>query len=172
MGSGRFADAPASPPDSGSAVSVIDDLDRHLDHNDDLAAASIPMGMFLAWAVNHHLVDESALAEHERSLLRVRFREMRGSELIVTLGGRLETSMFSAQGLRFVEGYYDRYLDELHGLFADPYAIRDDWEHYDRVAGMLTQRFRGARSRGATVKLGQKIKAGWRKLFGAKNGDE
>lgn len=103
------------------------------------------MGMFLAWCVNMNLVSERLLQRAEPLVLRVRYREITGSELLVAgCGGRLESRDFSPAGNAFCERYYAQYLDDYRQAFgADIYNVRDDWEQYDRLAPTLTAHLLG-----------------------------
>ena len=131
---------------------LYDSLDAHIARAGDMARAYAPMGQLLAWAVNLRLVDEGALLEHESLLLRIRFREALGSELLVACGGDLSSDLFNAEGQRFLVGYYPSYLAdyaEALELGDDPYAAAENWTNYDKVAGVLTRRYMGAPARGA-----------------------
>ena len=122
-----------------------DTLQRHLSAGADLAQAAVPMGFFLSWSVNLRLFAEAQHLEHESLLLRIRFREAHGSELLVACGGDLSASMFTAEGVRFVENYYSRYLDDFERCFAtDLYAVEESWDNYERIADVLTRAYMGA----------------------------
>ena len=66
---------------------IYDDLDRHIAEAGSIEKAAVPLGMYLAWCVNLQLVGECLHVESERALLRVRYREMRGSDLLVSACG-------------------------------------------------------------------------------------
>lgn len=129
----------------------FDDLGRHLAAAGSIDRAAVPLGMYLAWCANHQLLSP-ALQDHAGTLvLRVRFREVTGSELLVAgCGGCLGAEHLDAEGRAFTEAYYGRYLDDFRSIFgADPYGVRDDWDHYDRIAPLLTRQlmsFRGGSS--------------------------
>jgi hypothetical protein len=133
-------------PVTGSELKaeIYDDLDNHLPYTADIACAAIPMGMLFAWCVNLHLVNEQALAEHERTLLRVRMHECLGSELLVACGGSLRREYFNPQGRAFLDTHYAAYMDDFRHLFGeDCYAITDDWDNYARLAKVLTAKLMG-----------------------------
>jgi hypothetical protein len=127
---------------------IFDDIGLHLEQARSFDRAVVPLGMYLAWCANHQLLSES-LAERAADLvMRVRFREITGSELAVAgCAGVMAAEHLSGEGRAFTEHYYPGYLDEFRAEFgADPYAVRDDWDHYDRIAPKLTRalmRFRG-----------------------------
>jgi hypothetical protein len=132
---------------------VYDDLDRHLREAGSIERAAVPMGMYLAWCANLQLVSRGLMDEAEQLLLRVRYREVTGSELLVGgCAGRLESRWLNDDGCRFTDEYYGYYLDDFASVFgADIYAVKDDWAHYDRIASVLTKRYmygrRGGRRR-------------------------
>ena len=107
----------------------------------DIAEAAKAMGMLLAWAINHQLVDETKLSEHEQTLLRIRYGEVQGSTLLVALGGDLNKDIFSAKGKKFMDRYYPNYLADLSALFGHPHNFEDNQDSYARIAGMLTKAF-------------------------------
>lgn len=135
-----------------------------------MVRAYAPMGQLVAWAVNLRLVDEAAMLEHEGLLLRIRFREARGSELLVACGGDLARELFNADGQRFLDGYYDAYLGDYAqalGLGEDPYTAEEDWANYDKVAAVLTRRYMGGPPRRANPLAGalSRISNGIRRLW-------
>jgi len=120
---------------------VYDDVGLHLEAASSFDRAAVPLGMYLAWCANHQLLSET-LAEHAAGLvMRVRFREITGSELAVAgCAGVLAAEHLSTEGRAFTEHYYPSYLDEFRAEFgSDPYAVEDDWDHYDRIAPRLTR---------------------------------
>ena len=129
-------------------MAVHDDVARHLAEAGTFERAAVPLGMYVGWLAQHHLLSD-ALSEAAGSLVtRVRYREITGSELALSgCGGVLESQHLNAEGQAFTEHYYPRYLDEFREEFGgDPYAVADDWDHYDRISPRLTRalmRFRG-----------------------------
>jgi len=147
-----------------NAALVIDDVGRHLPAAGSFDRAAVPLGMFVAWLAQHQLLSE-ALCEAAGSLVtRVRFREITGSELLLSgCGGALEAEHLSAEGLAFTEHYYERYLDDFRNVFgADVYAVRDDWDHYDRLAPAITAALMGFRGRGRRRAAEEKWWKFWR----------
>ena len=122
---------------------IYDNLDNHLTEAGSIEKAAVPMGMYLAWCVNLQLVGGQLHIEHERALLRVRYREMRGSELLVSAcGGTLRSEYLNDGGRAFADRYYAKYLDDFRDLFeVSPYEVEDDWPHYDKIATVLTERY-------------------------------
>ena len=122
---------------------IYDDLDNHIAVAGSIEKAAVPMGMYLAWCVNLQLVAERLHVENERALLRLRYREMRGSDLLVSAcGGTLRSEDLNDAGRAFTDRYYASYLDEFRAVFGSiPYEVEDDWPHYDKIAPVLTERY-------------------------------
>lgn len=126
---------------------TYDDLDQHLPAAGSIERAAIPMGMYLAWCVNLNLVSVELMERAEQAVLRVRYREITGSELLVAgCGGALDSRWFNPAGIAFCDRYYERYLDDYRGVFGNAiYAVSDDWDHYDRLAPVLTEHLYGGK---------------------------
>ncbi len=92
---------------------VYDDLDNHLGKAADLAQASVPMGMLLAWCARMQLLSPAFLQAHDQLVLQVQVEEARGSELLIACGGRLEKSFFTAQGQDFLDSFLSYLLATL-----------------------------------------------------------
>ena len=123
---------------------TYDSLDAHLPLAEDIASASVPMGLLLAWCANMHLLSGPVVQEHERLILRVRFEEATGSELLIACGGALSRELFSQQGQRFLDDFYPGYMDMFRCVFGDDcYAVKDNTDNYRKLAKMLTQRYMG-----------------------------
>ncbi|XOV84124.1 MAG: hypothetical protein ACFHXK_03190 [bacterium] len=121
-----------------------DDLDNHLPHARNLAQASVPMGMLLAWCARMQLLSQSFLQAHAQLVLRVQVEEVLGSELLVAAGGRLERQYFSEKGRNFLDQHYPDYFDQFCAEFGDePYLVKDTWDNYRRIAPVLTQALMG-----------------------------
>lgn len=122
---------------------IYDDLDRHLAAAGSMDRAAVPMGMYLAWCTNLQLVSRRLVEEAEQLLLRVRYREVTGSELLVAgCAGELHSRWLSEDGRRFTDAYYPQYLADFELVFGgDVYDVKDDWAHYDRIAVVLTKRY-------------------------------
>ncbi len=136
---------------------VYDSLQRHMDDGLDMAQASIPMGMLLAWAVNLQLVDQRLYGEYEQLILRIRYGEISGSELLIAAGGDLRRDMFNAQGQRFLDQHYPAYLEAFTELIEAP--VQDNQANYARVARWLTDRYMGAGKRQGLV---SRLQRWWR----------
>lgn len=130
---------------------VYDDIDRHLTEAEDFASAAVPTGMYLAWCANLHLLDADFQQQHEALLLRLRYREITGAEFfIAACGGRFERAMLNARGQKFTDSYYQRFLDDYREIFgADTYRVKDDWDHYDRLAPVLMRHLMAPEARDA-----------------------
>jgi len=121
----------------------FDDLDNHMPVAGAIERAAVPMGFYLTWCASMQLTS-ALLAERAGSLLmRARFREARPTELVIAAaGGTLERALFNASGIAFTERYYGQYLADFATVFGpDIYAVRDDWDNYDRIARVLARRY-------------------------------
>jgi hypothetical protein len=121
---------------------VIDSLDRHLGAAGSIERAAVPLGMYVAWCANLHLLSAAFQRDHEAALVRLRYRDLSPVEFLTATGdGSLASGDLSEDGLAFTRDYYDGYLAEFGETFdSDPYAVKDDWAHYDRIAAVLTAR--------------------------------
>lgn len=116
-----------------------DSMQAHLEQGLDIAQAAVPMGMLLAWAVNLQLITPALAAEHERLVLRIRYGEVSGSQLLVAAGGDLQRHFFTQPAQHFLDRYYGEYLQEFARLFPMPPA--DDQTNYAKVAQWLTAHY-------------------------------
>ena len=131
---------------------VYDELDRHLPLAGSIDRAAVPMGMYMAWCANHQLLSDALQDQASNLVLRIRFREATGSELALAgCGGVLRPEHFNREGRSFTEARYADYLADYRVVFGDePYAVKDDWDHYDRIAPVLTRRLMSFRNDGST----------------------
>ena len=123
---------------------IYDSIDEHLKLVGEFDKAAIPMGMFLAWALNLGLLRQELVREHQQLITRVRMQDAKGSELLMALGGNLDETLFSERGNRFAGGYYPRYMTDYASVFdLDPYLVEDTWVNYDKIAQLLTKELLG-----------------------------
>jgi hypothetical protein len=91
--------------------------------------------------------------------MRLRYREIRGSELLVAgCGGDLLPEHLSSAGQAFTDSYYSRYLDDFARTFAgEVYGVEDSWPNYDEIARVLTREYMGpaATARGGSQARGE-----------------
>lgn len=134
---------------------IYDEAGAHLADAGSFERAAVPLGLYVAWCAHHQLLSDALMHDAADLLLRVRFREIGGSELLVAgCAGRLADEHLNAQGQAFTEHYYPRYMDDFRAEFGDDvYGVRDDWASYDRIAVWLTAAFMaycgGSRGQGA-----------------------
>jgi hypothetical protein len=126
---------------TGAREEIYDDIGLHLAEARSFDRAAVPLGMYLAWCANHQLLSTAFRERAAGLVMRVQFRDITGSELLVAgCGGVLAAEHLSSEGRAFTEHYYPGYLREFCMVFGpDPYAVRDDWDHYDRIAPKLTR---------------------------------
>ena len=123
---------------------IYDSIDEHLKLAGEFDKAAIPMGMYLAWALNLGLLRQELVREHQRLMTRVRMQDAKGSELLMALGGNLDETLFSERGNRFAGNYYPRYMIDYASVFGrDPYLVEDTWSNYDKIAKFLTKELLG-----------------------------
>ena len=142
----------------------FDTLDEHLREAGDIARASKPMGWMLAWAVQMQLLAPSIQQAHEQLVLRIRYREARGSELLVACGGDLGRDLFTPEGQAFLNDYYPHYPADLEQAFGpDIYSVADTWDSYAAISPLITRAYmnRHAQSRG----IAGQVARGLRKIF-------
>lgn len=147
---------------------IHDDLGRHLAAAGAIDRAAVPLGMYLAWCTNLQLISDELAGEHGRLVLRVRYREITGAELLVgACAGELADRHLNDEGRRFTAFYLPRYLDDFRTTFGtDPYAVPDDWVHYDLIAPLLTRElmaFRKNHSAGGSKVIGRTDQRWWRR---------
>ena len=123
---------------------IYDSIDEHLKLAGEFDKAAIPMGMYLAWALNLGLLRQELVREHQQLITRVRMQDAKGSELLMALGGNLDETLFSERGNRFAGNYYPRYMIDYALVFGrDPYLVEDTWSNYDKIAKLLTKELLG-----------------------------
>ena len=123
---------------------IYDSIDEHLKLAGEFDKAAIPMGMYLAWALNLGLLRQELVREHQQLITRVRMQDAKGSELLMVLGGNLDETLFSERGNRFAGNYYPRYMIDYASAFGrDPYLVEDTWSNYDKIAKFLTKELLG-----------------------------
>ena len=115
------------------------------------------IGVFLAWLVNHRMLNDSLERESGHAAARVRIRDLSGSEMLSTVcHGELTTAHLSAAGNEFAQRYYtaEGYRAAYALAVADEHrygASRDaltsadgEWALYDLLAPEITRAHRGA----------------------------
>jgi len=126
---------------------TYDDLGRHLDAARTFDRAAVPLGIYVAWCANLQLLSREFADAHAGLVVRVRFREITGAELLVAgCAGSLDAAHLNDEGRRFTATYIQEYLDDFRATFGgDPYDVRDDWDSYDRIAPVLTRKLMNLR---------------------------
>jgi len=122
---------------------IYDSLDNHLASAGSIDRAAVPLGMYVGWCANLGLMSPEFDAAHHELVVRLRYREVKGSELLVAgCGGVLQSECLSPAGQAFTERYYDQYLDDFRATFAgDVYDIEDSWASYEQIAAVLTRAY-------------------------------
>ena len=126
---------------------VYDDAQQHvgalpgdLPHK----AAATHIGIFFAWATQHHLISDMHLRDHQEAFSKLERRWFSGRDYVLAaLDGRLTDAHLNEEGRRFAEAYYvsGRYLEEYDATLmerhATRYHVRDDWSTQDRMSAVL-----------------------------------
>ncbi len=121
---------------------IYDSLDNHLSAAGGIDRAAVPLGFYVAWLANLKLLSEAFEDANQTLVMRVRYRDVKGSELLTAgCGGELAGDMLSPAGQAFSERYLpDRYLADFRSVFGDDvYAVSDSWQQYDRIAPLITR---------------------------------
>ena len=155
-----------------SEQDIIDQLGEHLEAAGAPDRAAMHIGVFLAWCVNHELISEQVRRRHEGLLIKVKLRELDGSDLLLRIaGGQLSEDLLSESGTKFARAYYRDYLgDYAAALGLDPehpYDVEDSWSVYDQIAPLLTRKHRDRQqspAKAAVVSLFSKGRRTKRKL--------
>ena len=140
---------------------IYDSLDNHLPSAGSIDRAAVPLGMYVAWCANLGLMSSEFDAAHHGLVVRVRYREVKGSELLVAgCGGDLRSEHLSADGQAFTERYYGRDLDDYRATFAGKvYEVDDSWDNYEQIAAVLTHAYMAPKpsrlSRGSSGSIGE-----------------
>lgn len=142
----------------------FDTLGEHLSEAGDIARASKPMGWMLAWAVQMQLLAPAVQQAHEQLVLRIRYREARGSELLIACGGDLNRNLFTPEGEAFLNDYYPLYPADLQQAFGpDIYSVADTWDSYAVISPLITRAYMNRRS--ASPGIAGRVARGLRKIF-------
>ena len=120
---------------------TYDEVGTHLREAGSIDRAAAPLGIYLAWCVNHGLISKELMNLKSPNTVAVKLREITGSQLLVAgCGGILESRWFNNQGNHFCSLYYPRYIPDFKSVFgADIYDVKDDWSSYDLIAPLLTK---------------------------------
>ena len=143
---------------------LYDSLDQHLSLDPAIDRAIVPMGMMLSWCVQMQLLAPETVAAHENLVLRIRYREARGSELLTACGGDLRSSLFSEAGQRFLAAYYPRYMEDYRQVFGDDiYGVEDSWENYARLAPTITRSYMHGGREPVMNRVSRSLRRWWRR---------
>ena len=149
------------------AAALYDSLDAHLLQAPDIDRAIVPMGMMMSWCVQMQLLAPEVVAAHESLVLRIRYRESRGSELLAACGGDLRGPLFTEPGQRFLAEYYPRYLEDYRRVFGDElYAVEDNWDNYARLAPVITRAYMRGGREPVMDRVSRSLRRLWRRRGG------
>lgn len=136
-------------------MAKLDDASWHLDSEDfpDNAPeenAATHIGMFVAWTINNDLWGQFDDFDWSTPAQQVRNREISGRTFLLELcDGKLFTEMLTEDGAAFADWYYDQYLEDCQRVLSkdleSDYLVEDTWENYERIAAVITGRYRNPR---------------------------
>jgi len=112
--------------------------------------------MYIAWIINNGLASRKLEKYAGKSLPLLRNRKITGRVLLFCeLDEKFFDSLLTKEGKEFTRDYYETqsyytdYDEVLGGSLPTTYHVEDSWENYDRIAGVIDQRF-------ATWRAGEK----------------
>ena len=120
-------------------------------------AGGTHIGMFLAWAIHNDLHGEEHREESVEQVAAVLARAMTGREfLFQCCDGKFWDDDLNLEGNAFAKWYYrvsgaPRYFDDYDRVLAaglpSTYHVQDSWANYDRIAPVISGRFREWKTR-------------------------
>ncbi|MEL6467337.1 MAG: hypothetical protein AAFQ58_20440 [Pseudomonadota bacterium] len=124
------------------------------------ASAGAPhISMFFAWIVANDLCSEEHRSQFEEDIRSPKSKlKTPGRHVFDTMDGQLLDQDLSIMGQQFAEAYFDlindgEYLADYFETFETTdrdgfdvetfgaYSVEDNWENYDRIAPVLSERF-------------------------------
>ena len=96
----------------------------------------IPLGYLISFCAQHHLFAAQIEEAFSGTISKARLQDGQVSELFVSLGAVVDDSWFSSAGQMFLANVLDSYPALLEQVFGVE-QMRDDWEHYYKVAKKL-----------------------------------
>ncbi|WP_407405058.1 hypothetical protein [Chryseobacterium sp.] len=150
-------------------MAKYDDASWHTggDYPEDLHEenAATHIGMYLMWCIENKLISEELIEHAPEQIQKVKNREITGAEFLIEYcDGQLDDDDLSDLGNLFSNDYYDEeslyaeknntYVDDYTQTFEKKaeeqdfayetvYHIEDDFENYDLVQPIISQRFEG-----------------------------
>lgn len=115
--------------------------------------AATHIGIFLAWAALHGLINELHEKRFPALLERLRAREITGREFFeAACDGRFAEKDLNVEGNAFAEFYYRNLAGEKGPYFSDYrktlgqglpsfWHVPDTWESYDQIAPVIDRQF-------------------------------
>jgi len=144
---------------------LVDSLAAHMVEAGSVDRAAVPLGLLLAWLVNLDLVSADFSQRHGTAVLRLKYRELRGSELLVSAcAGELFWNDLNERGKRFLREYYPTYLEVFKATLAsDPFDVEDNWDNYEQISRVLTKALLDPNGSGGSRKSGRAWWAFWQR---------
>jgi hypothetical protein len=115
--------------------------------------AATHIGMFLAWAAFHHLLNDFHEERSKELVVKLRGRQLTGRQFFeAACNERFAEKDLNVEGNSFAEHYY-RNPDGGRGTYFDDYKkvlasglpsfwhVADTWENYERIAPVIARRY-------------------------------
>lgn len=120
----------------------------------DDAQAGTHIGFYIGWLVERDLLAIHHMQAHAEALQRFKRRQVTGRDILIeVLHEGFSEDDLNADALVFTEQYYDSsglffkdYLEVFAIEVNQFYAVEHSWNHFDRIAAQLDQRFQAWQS--------------------------
>ncbi|MEF9863702.1 MAG: hypothetical protein RSA86_04890 [Christensenellaceae bacterium] len=109
--------------------------------------AGTHIGMYLAWLINHDMIEAEWFDDFGEEFNKVKNREMTGRELLIEcFDETLLEDVLTDEAIEFTSEFYDsEYLDQYADVLGDNgytgdlamYMYEDSWENYEKVEEMI-----------------------------------
>ena len=115
--------------------------------------AATHIGMFLAWAALHDLINDFHRQKSGALLTKLQRREITGRQFFeATCNGRFAERELNVEGNAFAEHYYSDAAGQRQAYFQDYktvlaaglpsfWHVADTWENYDKLAPVIDRRY-------------------------------
>jgi len=120
--------------------------------------AATHIGIFLAWAAQHDLVNDFHRQRSSQLLAKLQRREITGCQFFeATCDGKFTERELNVEGNAFAEDYYTDAAGQRGAYFADYkkvlsdqlpsfWHVADTWDNYDKMAAVIDRRYKNWKS--------------------------
>jgi hypothetical protein len=107
-------------------------------------------GMYLKWALDNELTGGETLMYLSSKVDSLKARKIKGSELLESLDGVLDSEFFSDEGQKFSRwyfgaeknSYFEDYEKTLAANLSDYLLVEDSWDNYERMDKVISSRYK------------------------------